>query len=143
MKSILLLFLGVGLFVVGYVLRIGPGGGGTLASLKLPDGSEYRVSQRYNWSPEPYNVSFYTRTGPGPWTWHYIDHQAFRWRDVKMSYDTPTDSILVTEAGVPRIRLDRHRKTLWFDNGQFSREETMAALDPATPQRPVPVREAP
>ncbi len=39
-----------------------PGGRGVLASLRLPDGSEYMVAQRCNWSAEPYTVAFSMRS---------------------------------------------------------------------------------
>src|SRR5215218_8871311 len=70
-----------------------PGGSGVLASLRLPDGSEYMVTQRCNWSAEPYTVAFYMRSNNGPWGWCYIDHQANRWRKVAMTYDEALDTI--------------------------------------------------
>ncbi len=100
----------------------GPGGNGTLAHLELPDGSEYKVTQRYNWSFEPYTVSFLMRSKGGNWGWCYIDHEADRWRDVEMTYEDSTDIVLVTRAGTPCARLDRKRKAFWMDNGSFSRE---------------------
>ena len=64
--AIAALFLGV----------LQPGGSGALASIQLADGSEYRVTQRFNWSVEPYTVSFYMRSADGRWGWCYIDHEA-------------------------------------------------------------------
>ncbi|WP_265593167.1 hypothetical protein [Verrucomicrobium sp. BvORR034] len=58
-----------------------------VASLRLPDGSEYMVVQKCNWSLEPYTVGFYMRSPDGPWGWCYIDHQATRWRNVVMTHD--------------------------------------------------------
>ena len=100
----------------------GPGGSGNLASLRLPDGSEYLVSQNYNWSSEPYTVSFYMRSAGGPWGWCYIDHEASRWRKVSMTYDAASDSVLVTERGISRARLDRRRGSFWIDNGDIKRD---------------------
>ena len=100
----------------------GPGGSGNLASIRLPDGSEYLLTQHYNWSSEPYTVSFYMRSAGGPWGWCYIDHEASRWRNVTMTYDPTIDSVLVTERGISRARLDRRRASLWIDNGDIKRD---------------------
>lgn len=97
-------------------------GSSTLAHLELPDGSEYKVTQRYNWSMEPYTVSFFMRSNGGNWGWFYIDHEADRWRNVNITYDASTDIILVTKSGTPCARLDRKRKTYWMDNGSASWE---------------------
>src|SRR4051812_40289165 len=72
-----------------------PGGSGVLASLRLPDGSEYMVTQRCNWSAEPYTVAFYMRPAGGPWGWCYLDHQANRWWGVAMTYDSASDVVTV------------------------------------------------
>ena len=81
------------------LLIIQPGGSGVVASLQLPDGSKYMVTQRCNWSLEPYTVSFYMRSQNGQWGWCYIDHQATRWRNVQLIYDSNRDVIDVTEDG--------------------------------------------
>lgn len=104
----------------------GPGGNGVLASLDLPDGKRYKISQHYNWSTEPYTVSFFMDEGTGKWTWHYVDHEAIRWRNVAMTYDAAGDRVVVTEHGVPRVIVDRKRDTYWLDNGQICREEKLA-----------------
>lgn len=111
-----------GLIVALFLFFGGPGGSGTLAHLQLPDGSEYKVTQQYNWSVEPYTVGFQMRKGEGPWGWCYIDHEASRWRNVIMVHDPGIDSIVVTENGTRRAVLDRKRGTFWMDNGSFSRE---------------------
>ena len=111
-----------GLIVALFLFLGGPGGSGTLAQLHLPDGSEYKVTQQYNWSAEPYTVDFFMRKGEEPWGWCYIDHEASRWRNVIMVHDPGTDSIVVTENGTRRAVLDRKRGTFWMDNGQFSGE---------------------
>ena len=48
-----------------FVIIIQPGSSGVVASLRLADGSEYMVTQRCNWSPEPYTVAFYMRSRGG------------------------------------------------------------------------------
>ncbi len=99
-----------------------PGASGVVASLRLSDGSEYMVTQRFNWSMEPYTVAFFMRSDGGPWGWCYIDHEASRWRDVAMSYDAASDAIVVTERGARRAVLNRTRGTFWIDNGSIRRE---------------------
>jgi hypothetical protein len=99
------------LAVAAFVVVIQPGSSGVVASLRLADGSEYMVTQRCNWSPEPYTVSFYMRTSGGKWGWCYIDHEANRWRDVAMTYDTNADVVTVTVRGKWRAALDRKQST--------------------------------
>ena len=106
---------GAGLFYTA----VQPGGSGVLASLRLPDGSEYMVTQRCNWSPgEPYTVAFYMRAANGPWGWCYIDHEADRWDKVAMAYDATSDTITVTERGAWCAALDRKRSA--FSIGRSS-----------------------
>jgi hypothetical protein len=99
------------LVVAAVVVVIQPGSSGVVASLRLADGSEYMVTQRCNWSPEPYTVAFYMRSPDGKWGWCYIDHQADRWRDVAMTYDTNSDVVTVTVRGKWRAALDRKQST--------------------------------
>ena len=111
------------LIVAGLVVFvIQPGSSGVVASLRLPDGSEYMVTQRCNWSAEPYTVAFYMRSPGGKWGWCYIDHEANRWRDVTMTYDADSDSITVLKGGVWQAKLDRKRGTFAIGDGKPSRE---------------------
>jgi hypothetical protein len=121
LTRVLLLMLVFGVISVVWYL-CGPGDSGVLGEIKLADGSEYRITQKFNWSAEPYTVSFYMRKGDGPWGWCYIDHEAWRWRDVVMTYDAASDSVIVTERGTKRAVLDRRRSMFWMDNGGLSRE---------------------
>jgi hypothetical protein len=93
MKTIGIIFGVLFLIVAALFIRfIQPGSSGVVASLRLPDGSEYMVTQRCNWSPEPYTVAFYMRSPGAKWGWCYIDHQENRWRDVAMTYDAASDN---------------------------------------------------
>jgi hypothetical protein len=56
-RLIILAVVLVLLVMSALLLLIQPGGSGVLASLRLPDGSECMVTQRCNWSPEPYTVA--------------------------------------------------------------------------------------
>ena len=105
-----------------FLVVVQPGGDGVLASLTLPDGSQYMVTQRCNWGGEPYTVAFYMRARGGKWGWCYIDHEATRWRRVLMTYDRESDTIVVTERGIRRAALNRKRNTFWIDNGSIRRE---------------------
>lgn len=105
-----------------FFAMIQPGGSGLLASIQLPDGSEYRVTQRCNWSAEPYTVSFYMRSPKGDWGWCYIDHQANRWRDVALTYDATSNVVTVTERGTWKAALDRKRRTFSIGDGKPKRE---------------------
>ena len=112
--------------VVLFLYLTSPGGSGVMASLELPDDTKYKISQQYNWSSEPYTVSFFMDEGSGKWRWHYVDHEASRWKNVVMTYDSAGDRVVVTEQGVPRVIVDRRRDTDWLDNGQIRREEKLA-----------------
>jgi hypothetical protein len=120
---------------------------GVLASLRLPDGSEYAVTQELNegehpfsldyiryggsiiwgkgwtrWTAAPYRVSFFMRSAGGQWGWCYIDHKAHRWGDVSMTYDPATDVITITERGDWRAALDRKRSAFSIGPGKPARE---------------------
>jgi hypothetical protein len=114
---------GIGAFLA----MVQPGGSGTLATLTLPDGSQYMVTQRCNWSGEPYTVSFYMKPSGGRWGWCYIDHQANRWRNVALTYDNAANVVTVTERGQWQAALDR--KT-----GVFARGDGMPRHDVDAPQ---------
>jgi hypothetical protein len=123
MKTVGIIF-GVLLAIVAglFFLIIEPGSSGVVASLRLPDGSEYMVTQRCNWSPEPYTVAFYMRSPGGKWGWCYIDHEANRWRDVAMTYDATSDVVTVTKRGVWQAALDRKRSTFALGDSKPNRE---------------------
>ena len=120
-----------------FVIVVQPGDSGVVASLRLADGSEYMVTQRCNWGPEPYTVSFYMRPAGAKWGWCYIDHQADRWRRVAMTYDTNTDVITVTKRGVWQAALDRKRGTFAIGDGKPKRE-LAAPQQLAEPEFPFP-----
>lgn len=127
------------LFIAGalVIAIVQPGRSGVVASLRLPDGSEYMVTQRCNWSPEPYTVSFYMRSPGGKWGWCYIDHQANRWRRVSMAYDTTSDVVTVTERGTWRAALNRKRSTFAIGDGRPWRE-LVAPQEDRDPEFPFP-----
>src|SRR6478752_1324944 len=120
-----------------FLAVVQPGGSGDLARVRLPDGSGYKISQRCNWSMEPYTVTFFIRSPEDRWEGLYIDHEAMRWRDVAMTWDQPSDCIVVTERGTRRVVLNRRRGTFWFDNGSFSREAALSSITmmPAHPDQ--------
>ncbi len=137
-RRFLILAVVLVLLIMGaLLLLIQPGGSGVLASLRLPDGSEYMVTQRCNWSPEPYTVAFYMRSPGGPWGWCYIDHQAMRWRNVTMKHDPNTDVITITENGTWRASLNRQRST--FALGEVApKRELPAPQSQREPEFPFP-----
>jgi hypothetical protein len=120
-----------------FVIYIQPGSSGVVASLRLPDGSEYMVTQRCNWSLEPYTVAFYMRAPGGKWGWCYIDHQANRWRDVAMKYNATSDVVTVTKRGIWAAALDRKRSTFAIGDGKPKRE-LAAPQDYFEPEFPFP-----
>jgi hypothetical protein len=134
------IFLGVliAIFAGLFLLIVQPGPSGVIASLRLADGSEYMVTQRCNWSAEPYTVAFYMRSPGEPWGWCYIDHEASRWRNVRMSHEAATDSIIVTRGGTRRAVLDRKRSMFWIDNGSGIQRELSAPQELSPPEFPFP-----
>jgi hypothetical protein len=50
-----------------------------VASAIAPDGTELRVVQTCNWSPEPFTTAVYYRRPGGRWGWFYYDHQDDYW----------------------------------------------------------------
>jgi hypothetical protein len=97
-------------FVSVWYYHCGPGFDGTVASLKLADGSEYNVSQHWNSPGEPYQVSFYMKAPGGNWGWCYIDHQSDRWMHTKLEFDGKKDEVRVTENGKLMAVLNRAKK---------------------------------
>lgn len=123
MKTLVIIVCTLIAIVGGHILFVlQPGPSGVVASLRLADGSEYMVTQKFNWSAEPYTVAFYLRSPGGPWGWCYIDHQAKRWYGVSMSYDPDFDIITVTERGTWQAALDRKRGMFSIGDGKPRRE---------------------
>ena len=118
------------MMLTGFLWFCGTMWNGTLVSLKLPDGSEYKITQTYNWSFEPYTIDLFMRSHEGPWGWCYVDHQAKRWQKVAMVHAMDTDSIVVTENGTLRVMLNRKEGFIRVNNGM------------GTFERPAPEREA-
>jgi hypothetical protein len=128
---------GAVILAVAVAVIVQPGGDGVLGATKTPDGSEYVVEQKCNWSVEPYTVSFYMRSPNGKWGWCYIDHEAKRWKDVVVYFDEAANEIVVTEQGARRASLDRTSNKFRKDNDsihhdviapQEEREPTFAGL---------------
>jgi hypothetical protein len=105
-----------------FLVIVNPGGDGKLASLQLPDGTQYVVAQRCNWNLEPYTVSFYMKDSNGKWGWCYIDHQASRWHDVDIKYNEASDSVVVTKRGIWQAALDRKNDRFSIGDGHASRD---------------------
>jgi hypothetical protein len=126
-----------GVVVAAFLAMVQPGGSGVLASMRLADGSEYMVTQTCNWSAEPYTVAFYLRSGAEePWGWCYIDHEAGRWREVKMSHEASTDTLMVTERGVLRATLERRTGRFWINAGIT--RDVIAPQSQSPPPYPMP-----
>jgi hypothetical protein len=84
----------VGIFGIAFYY-LGPGGTGVLSRLTLPDGSEFRLIQRYNYSPEPYTIDFFFRLPNASWGWCYIDHQDSRWSAGRLQFNGAKKSVEV------------------------------------------------
>ena len=50
-----------------------------IARAVAPDGTEFCVVQKFNWSPEMFTTSCYYRKPGGLWGWLYFDHQDSYW----------------------------------------------------------------
>jgi hypothetical protein len=125
-----------------FIVIIQPGSSGVVASLRLADGSEYMVTQRCNWGPEPYTIAFYMRAPGGEWGWCYIDHEADRWRDVEMRYDPNSDVITITKRGIWQAALYRKRSAFALGKGKPGRE-LAAPQQYREPQFPFPLASIP
>ena len=66
---------------------IQPWRGGLVASGTSPDATQCVVTQSWNgWGGEFYTVRLHARKPGEEWRWHYIDHEATRWRKCKMTF---------------------------------------------------------
>lgn len=54
----------------------------------LPDGSEFCVLQRCNWSAEMFTTAFYHKPADGNWHWYYYSHQDTYWGGARIEFDT-------------------------------------------------------
>jgi hypothetical protein len=134
MRRFAIILGSLALFVVAaFIVIIQPGTSGVVASMQLPDGSQYMVTQRCNWNLEPYTVAFYMRHPGGNWGWCYIDHQASRWSNVAMTYDTNKDVVTVTERGMWRASLDRKRVTFAISHAMREVEAPQSYREPEFP----------
>jgi hypothetical protein len=134
MRRILQIFgVIVALLVIALAALLLPGPSGVLASLRLPDGSEYMVTQTCNWSTEPYTIAFYMRPPGGKWGWCYIDHEAPRWFNTRMTYDTNNDVINITMLGSLEASLDRKRGTFAHGRPRMSVPAPQEFRDPEFP----------
>ena len=81
MKGTLIFFA---LIVVG---EIQPYRSGLVGSATAPDGTQCVITQSWNgWTFEFYTVRLHTRKPGEGWHWHYIDHEASRWRKCEMAF---------------------------------------------------------
>ena len=99
----------------------GPGFDGTVASLKLADGSEYAVTQAWNGPVEPYQIRFMMKDPGGKWGGCYIDHQSSRWLNTKLVLDEKKNEVSITECGELMGRLDRTKKQFILRRGNQER----------------------
>lgn len=112
-RGIIALSIAVALSLGGaFLYYFGPGGDGVIAHLKLGDGSEFKVIQRYNrWFGEPYSVDFYVKLPGAPWGWCYIEHEDTRWRNALLRQNSQNHSIEVYRGQTLRAAYFTDRKT--------------------------------
>ena len=79
-------------WMLGYWSGLGPGGGGLLSELRLADGSEFRLIQRWRFH---YLIDFYVKLPGQPWGWCYIEHEDTRWRNGRLKYNPEKQSVEV------------------------------------------------
>jgi hypothetical protein len=80
------LLVGWAAWIVGSVVRIGPGQSGIVCRGFSPEGQEYCVVQTFKDFVEPYQVSFYLRDAEGTWQWHYLAHDDGTWRPTVVEF---------------------------------------------------------
>jgi hypothetical protein len=121
-----LIFIGLGAVLAALIgtwwFHCGPGFDGTVAALKLDDGSEYLVTQQFNGLSEPYFVGFYQKLPDGRWGWNYLSHQSTRWQNAELTYDKNADAVRLTKDGVLTAVLDRQRRTFIYHSKSGSSE---------------------
>jgi len=67
----------VGIFYLIFLFI--PGGDAILARVTTPDGVELCLTQKSNYSLEPYTINFYYKRPGGKWGGFYYDHEDTRW----------------------------------------------------------------
>lgn len=127
------------LFGVLLLLVIQPGPSGEVASIRLPDGSEFVITQHCNWSAEPYTVALWSREPGRGWGWNYVDHESSRWWSTRAVYDEKARTVSFIERGTERVRVDLNTRGVLLKLDGLDGRSTLrphAGLPQATNREP-------
>jgi len=61
----------------------------------LPDGTRFIVTQKCNWSGEPFTTACYYKKPGSPWGRYYYDHQDLYWNHAPTFVDQETKQLTV------------------------------------------------
>ena len=107
--AIVLLLLGLTLLCALLAWHVS--GPRLVAQAVAPDGTEFFVVQRCNWSGEPFTTGFHYRTPAGQWGWCYYDHQDDYWGRGQVIWDEQTNRATIMRKGKPAITFDWKTET--------------------------------
>ena len=81
----------------------------------LPDGTRFIVTQRCNWSAEPFTTACYYQKPGQPWGWYYYDHQDLYWNHAPTKVDPEAKqlSILRNDKTTVTFHWETEICTLW------------------------------
>ncbi len=83
----------------------------TVASAVAPDGTEMRIVQWFNWSPELFTTRFVYHKPGGSWGEFYFDHQDDYWARSRVSLDPTAQVAVFDRDGAPAITFDWKSET--------------------------------
>lgn len=117
----------------GGLASILPGGSGIVAELALPDGAQFMVAQKANYSLEPYTVSFFYKEPGAPWGYCYLDHEDTRWWSGKLVHDPNKNRVLVYRGAAEVASLDRENSsfTLHRWNRTLPAPQSLVEFEPS------------
>jgi hypothetical protein len=99
------------LIVIAVLMVVHIGSPRIVASAVAPDGTEFCIVQRCNWSAEPFTTSCYYRKPGGRWGWFYYDHEDWYWDKGHVEVDLAAKRIGVYRRGLVTVTFDWESET--------------------------------
>ncbi len=94
-----------------------------IARESAPDGTEFCIIQKCNWSAELFTTSCYYRKPGGPWGRYYYDHEDWYWRRAHVEVDTASKQFRVHRNGAVTAMFDWETETFRLRRQDFQQRD--------------------
>lgn len=86
-----------------------------IADANLPDGTRFIVTQKCNWSGEPFTTACYFKNQEGRWGWYYYDHEDIYWNRAPIHIDPDSRTLTISRNGNTTVTFNWETETciLW------------------------------